>query len=64
MDISDGLCDRCDSLVGAFRKEDKKETDRLEEENLKGIKVKLNGMDQSAVDGKVRKKGETSSQKT
>ena len=47
MDILDGLCDRYDALVGAFRKEDKKVIDRLEAKSLKDIEVKLNGMDQS-----------------
>ena len=50
MDISDGLCDRYDALIGAFLREAKKEIDRLQAENLKDIEVKLNGMDQSAVD--------------
>ena len=34
MDIFDGLRDRYDALVAAFRREDKKEIDRLEAENL------------------------------
>ena len=37
MDSFDGLRDRYDALVGAFRREDKKEIDRLEAENLKDI---------------------------
>ena len=50
MDIFYGLCDRYDALAGAFCREDKKVIDRLEAKNLKDIKVKLNGMDRSAVD--------------
>ena len=38
MDIFDGLHDRYDALVGAFRREDKKENDR---QNLKDIELKL-----------------------
>ena len=34
MDIFDGLRDRYDALVEAFCREDKKEIDRLEAENL------------------------------
>ena len=34
MDIFDGLHDRYDALIGAFRSEDKKKTDRLEAKNL------------------------------
>ena len=37
MDIFYGLRDRYDALVGAFRREDKKEIDRLEAENLSEI---------------------------
>ena len=43
MDIFDGLRDRCDALVGAFRREDKKEIDRLKAENLKDIELELKG---------------------
>ena len=51
MDIFDGLCDRYDALMGAFRREDKKVIDKLETKNLK---VKMNGMNQSAVNEKLR----------
>ena len=54
MDIFYGLRDRYDALVGAFRREDKKEIDRLETEYLKDIEVKLKGMDQSAIDEKLK----------
>ena len=61
MDIFDGLRDRYDALAGAFRRKDKKEihrqTYRLEAENLKDIKLKLNGMDRSAVDEKLKNIG-------
>ena len=54
IDIFDGLCVRYDALVGAFHREDKKVIDRLEAKNMKDIELKLNGMDQSAVDEKLR----------
>ena len=54
MDIFYGLRDRYDALVGAFRREDKKEIDRFEAENLKDIELKLKGMDRSAVDEKLK----------
>ena len=53
MDIFDGLCGRYNALVGAFHREDKKEIDRLEAENLKDTEVKLKETDQSAVDEKL-----------
>ena len=49
-----GLCDRYETLVEAFRREDKKEIDRFEAENLKDIELKLKGMDRSAVDEKLK----------
>ena len=55
MDIFDGLRDRYDALIGAFCREDKKEIDRFEAENLKDIELKLKGMDRSAVDEKLRR---------
>ena len=54
MDIFYGLRDRYDALVEAFRREDKKEIERLEAENLKDIELKLKGMDRSAVDEKLK----------
>ena len=55
MDIFDGLRDRYDALGGAFRREDKKEIDRFEAENLKDIELKsVKGMDRSAVDEKLK----------
>ena len=54
MDIFYGLRDRYDALVGAFRREDKKEIDRLEAENLKDIELKLKGMDLSEVEEKLK----------
>ena len=49
-----GLRDRYDALVEAFRREDKKEIDRLEVDNLKDIELKLKGMGRSAVDEKLK----------
>ena len=54
MDIFDGLCDQYDALIGAFHREDKKRLTDLEAENLKDIEIKLKGMDQSAVDEKLK----------
>ena len=54
MDIFDGLRDRYDALGGAFPREDKKEIDRFEAENLKDIELKLKRMDRSAVDEKLK----------
>ena len=54
VDIFYGFRDRYDALVGACRREDRKEIDRLEAENLKDIELKLKGMDRSAVDEKLK----------
>ena len=54
MDIFDGLRDRYDALVGVFPRETRKRLTDLEAENLKDIEVKLKGMDQSAVDEKLK----------
>ena len=45
MDIFDGHGDRYDALGGAFHREEKKEIDRFEAENLKDIELKLKRMD-------------------
>ena len=50
MDIFYGLRNQYDALVGAFHREDKKETNRLEADNLKDIELKLKGINRSAVD--------------
>ena len=54
MDIFYGFCDRYDALRAAFRREDKKEINRFEAENLKDIELKLKRMDRSAVNKKLK----------
>ena len=46
MDISDGLCDRYDALVGAFHREDKKEIDKLGSRESEGYRgqIEWNGL--------------------
>ena len=54
MDIFYGLCDQYDALVGAFHRRTRKRLTDLEAENLEDIEIKLTGMDQSAVDDKLK----------
>ena len=55
LDIFYGLYDRYDALVGAFYREGKKEIDTdFKAENLNDIEVILKGMQQSAVDEKLK----------
>ena len=54
MDIFYGLHDGYDALVGASHREDNKETNKLEAENLKDIELKLKRINRSAVDEKLK----------
>ena len=54
MDIFYGHRDRYDALGGAFHREDKKEINRFEAENLDDIELKLKRIDRSAVDEKLK----------